>query len=184
MVLDRSMDSVPEAPSGEDELVDDSEVDKLLTESDVSRIPPSEEREFQRMDPADMETLTMEVTVDVSDFDAQDRRVLAKLATIYEDAFSEAVAKNRDYSWSFLRTGSKLAATDGTPFESAARAQAYGLLTRAGDKRERILENVYGNGDGAVSAPASETAAEAGNYYFFLSFVLANPELADSFLDS
>lgn len=129
----------------------------------------------------DRDHVTMEVTVDVTDMDDDAVEVLTKLSSIYEDAFSEVVRKNRDYGFSFLKTGCKLAQTDATPFESAARTQAFGLLTRTGDKRERLLENVYGDGDAAVSDDADVTAMEAANYYVFLSFVLQYPELAGSF---
>lgn len=131
------------------------------------------------LSPRERESVTLSVTVDVSDMAPSDREAFQHLARLYESAFEEVVSKNRDYSWSFLRTGAKLAHSDATPFSDPARSQAYGLLTRVGDKHERLVENVYGQGDAAVSAPASETALEAANYYVFLAFVLANPDLAN-----
>lgn len=131
--------------------------------------------------PSDRESITMEVTVPVDDMNSRDRQALRELARIYEESFMEVVEKNRDYGWSFLTTGSKLAASDGTPFVTPARSQAYGLLTRSGDKRERVVENIYGDGDAAVSDPPAVTAQECGNYWFFLALVLDNPQLAASF---
>lgn len=142
------------------------------------------DEDVSTIDAEDRDTITVNVTVDVSDLDADDTAVLTELAAQYENGFREVVEKNRDYGMSFLRTGEKLAATPGDPFENATRSQAYGLLCRTGDKRERLIENVFGEGDCSVSDPASVTAAEAANYYMFMSFVLANPELASSFLDA
>jgi hypothetical protein len=150
------------------------------TPSDVD----DDEQTVKTIAPDNQQTITMSVTVPVGDMSGRDRQVLAALAEMYERNFETVVAKNRDYSWSFLRTGSKLAATDGTPFDSHARAQAFGLLTRIGDKHERLIENVYGDGDATVSDSPATTAREAASYYFFLALVLDNPELAGAFLDS
>lgn len=138
----------------------------------------------ERIESDDQTTVTMSVTADVSDLGSKEVEMLQLLANQYEESFQEVVNKNRDYGASFLRTGCKLAATDADPMDGAVRSQAYGLLTRTGDKRERLIENVFGDGDSTVSAPASETAAECGNYWFFMSFILANPELSQSFLDA
>jgi len=140
--------------------------------------------EMSTIDTDDKQHVTMEVTVDVSDMDSEDREVIDALSEQYEDSFREVVEKNRDYGWSFLTTGSKLAQSAGTPFDSPVRSQAFGLLTRAGDKRERLVENVYGNGSATVSDNPSTTALEAANYYQFLAFVLANPELAQTVSDA
>jgi len=140
-----------------------------------------DQRPFDEMStiPAtERDTIRMEVAVDVSDMDAPDRKAINELADLYEGAFQEVVNKNRDYSWSFLRTGRKLADTPATPFDDPARAQAFGLLTRLGDKHERLVENVYGNGDAAVPDTPDVTAQEMANYAMFLAFVLANPDLA------
>lgn len=127
------------------------------------------------------DVVEVNVAVDTSEMTDQETEVLRCLADTYERNFRELYEKNRDYGWSFLTTGSKLAASEGTPFEHPSRSQAYGLLTRSGDKRERLIENVYGDGDAAVSDDPSTTAREAANYLLFLSFVLENPELASSF---
>jgi hypothetical protein len=140
-----------------------------------------DEDDFETID--DMQHLTMEVTVPVGDMDETSVEVLQAIARQFEQSFEEIVAKNRDYSWSFLRTGAKLAATDGDPFDSPVRSQTYGLLTRSGDKRERLIENVYGDGDASVSDDPATTALEAANYYQFIAFVLDNPELASSVLE-
>lgn len=129
----------------------------------------------------DREHVTMEVTVDVSEMDEQDTLVLQALANQYESSFQEVVEKNRDYSWSFLTTGRKLADNDSMPVDSPTRSQVFGLLTRIGDKRERLVENVYGNGSATVSDDPATTAQEAANYWQFVAFVLENPELASSF---
>lgn len=139
--------------------------------------------EMERVDASDTDTITMSVTVDVRDLDTRDVEVLRALARLTEDSFTEIVEKNRDYGFSFLRTGCKLAATKGDPFDSAARSQTYGLLTRAGDKQERLIENVFGDGSDSVSDPAHQTAAECANYWRFAEFVLKHPDLAAQFLD-
>jgi hypothetical protein len=110
--------------------------------------------------------------------DERDREVFEQLLDIYVDNFESIVQKNRDYGWSFLTTGLKLSQSQGAPIDGPIRNQAYGLLTRTGDKRERLIENIYGNGDAAVSDPPHVTASECGNYYFLLSFLLDNPDLA------
>lgn len=138
---------------------------------------------LERVDSNEQNTVTMAVTVDVSDMNERGVEVLQALARSYEDAFQEVVDKNRDYGFSFLATGCKLAATDGAPFETPVRSQTYGLLTRTGDKRERLIENVYGDGSAAVSDEPHLTARECGNYWFFTSFVLEHPELAAEFID-
>jgi hypothetical protein len=135
------------------------------------------EQELSTLDDGDREVIEMATTVDVSGMDDQNREVLAHLAAMYEDSFREVVAKNVDYGFSFLHTGAKLAESEGTPFEDPARSIAYGLLTRSGDKRERLIENVYGNGSTQVSDEPPTTAKEAANYYFFLALVLAEPDL-------
>jgi len=134
--------------------------------------------DFDRVDVEDRDTLSMSVTVDISDMDDDDREILEALADMYERNFQTLVQKNRDYGWSFLVTGEKLTLSEGSPFDNHTRSQAYGLLSRSGDKRERIIENLYGDGDAAVSDEPSVTAREAANYMMFLSFVLEYPELA------
>lgn len=134
--------------------------------------------EMSTIPATERDTVRMEVAVDVSDMDAPDRKAINDLADLYEGAFQEVVNKNRDYSWSFLRTGRKLADTPAIPFDDPARAQAFGLLTRMGDKHERLVENVFGNGDAAVSDTPDVTAQEMANYAMFLAFVLQNPDLA------
>jgi len=136
------------------------------------------EQGFEKVDPEDRDTITMSVTMDVSDMDDRDKEILSVIADIYEDNFQEIVNKNRDYGFSFLITGQKLTNSPGSPFDNVTRSQAYGLLTRCGDKRERLIENIYGDGDAAVSDEPHVTAREAANYYLFLSFVLEHPELA------
>ena len=128
---------------------------------------------------SERDVIHMEYTVDVSGMDPDDREAIGQLADLYEDCFREVTEKNRDYGFSFLHTGQKLADTDAIPFDDPVRAQVFGLLTRLGDKRERLIENVYGNGDAAVSDPPATTAMEAANYYLFIAFVLGNPELAE-----
>lgn len=138
------------------------------------------ERPFDEMStiPAtERDTVRMEVAVDVSDMDAPDRKAINDLANLYEGAFREVVNKSSDYGWSFLKTGKKLAQSDGTPFDSAVRSQSFGILTRVGDKHERLIENLYGDGAAEVSDEPCVTAQEAANYYLLLSFILANPEL-------
>lgn len=152
--------------------------------NDQASVAHGDEREFSTMDVATFDRLTMEATVDISDVGDEDKRRLYALAELFEDAFMEVAAKNRDYGWSFLNTGQKLAESDGTPFDSAVRSQAYGLLTRSGDKRERLIENVYGQGDASVSDEPWETAVEMANYAFFLALILKHPELAKSISDS
>jgi len=133
--------------------------------------------EMRTIPATERDTIRMEVAVDVSDMDDTDIEALNKLSRLYEDAFREVVNKSSDYGWSFLKTGKKLAQSEGTPFDSAVRSQAFGILTRVGDKHERLIENLYGDGAAEVSDEPCVTAQEAANYYFLLSFILANPEL-------
>jgi len=134
--------------------------------------------DFDEVPVEDRDTLSMSVTVDISDMDDDDREILEALAALYEQNFKRIVEKNRDYGWSFLVTGEKLTLSEGSPFDNPTRSQAFGLLTRSGDKRERLIENLYGDGDANVSDEPSVTAREAANYMMFLSFVLEHPELA------
>jgi len=141
------------------------------------------------LEPSQKQTITMEVTVDASHMSDPEREAFQRLATVYEDGFSEVVAKNGDYSWSFLREAKKLAETSGYPIDSVVRAQVSGLLHRSGDKRERLTENVFGDGamfdddESSVSDTPAQTAAEAANYYCFMAFVLDNPSLAAALPD-
>jgi len=151
------------------------------TRDDTREKTGTESEEMERLTPDDQDHVTMSVTVDVSDMDERDTEVLQELSDLYENSFREVCEKNRDYSWSFLKTGCNLASTESTPFETPVRAQTYGLLTRTGDKRERLKENVFGAGDANVSDPAYKTAAECGNYWMMMSFLLQNPRLASDF---
>lgn len=153
-------------------------VDSRNTDEQTETTP---HRELQRIPADEMDHVTMSVTEDVSDMECRDREVLFELAELYEESFVEVVAKNRDYSWSFLKTGGKIAMTDATPYDTAVRSQVDGLLHRTGDKRERLMEKVFGDGDASVSDPAWKTATEVANYYLFMAFILKNPELASSF---
>ncbi len=140
--------------------------------------------DMESIDDTDRTHVTMEVTMEIGDLDDVSKQVICELARQYEDSFRSVVEKNRDYGFSFLTSGAKLAQSEGTPFESAVRSQSYGLLTRIGDKHERLIENVYGDGDAAVSDEPAITAREASNYFQFLSFVLANPQLAEDASDA
>ena len=135
---------------------------------------------LRMMDEAATETIEIHAEYDVSDLSYEDTAVLKALAAMVEDNFTEIAEKNRDYSWSFLTTGAKLANSNGSPFETAPRSQVFGLLTRAGDKRERLIENVYGDGSAKVSDDPHVTAREAANYWLFIAFILEHPDLAAS----
>jgi len=171
---------VPDWKETPDGSTDDKE-DITITDTGTSDIDWDE---MTTVPDSERDVIRMEQTVDVSGMDAEDREAIGELADLYEDCFKTVTEKNRDYSWSFLRTGQKLADTPGVPFDDPVRAQVFGLITRLGDKHERLIENVYGDGDAAVSDSPATTAAECANYYMFLSFVLANPELAGSFLET
>jgi len=77
-----------------------------------------------------------------------------------------------------------LAQSEGTVFDNAVRSQVDGLLHRSGDKRERLIENVYGEGSSVVSDEPAVTARENANYYQFMSLILANPQLAQKASDA
>jgi len=143
----------------------------------------TETTEPKQLDASEKEHVTMEVTMNVSEMSSSEREAINCIANHFEYAFREIVAKNRDYGFSFLKTGDKLA-NSATPFENAVRAQGFGLLTRIGDKHERLIENVYGNGDASVSDDPHVTAIEAANYYHFLALILAEPEIADAVVDT
>jgi hypothetical protein len=160
-----------------------------MTDGDVRNGPQSESadehdssHDLERLDVGETNTVTMSVTIDVSDMDETQVEVIQKLARIKERGFEEIVAKNRDYGFSFLRSGAKLAATPGYTADTAVRSQMGGLLHRTGDKRERIIENVYGDGSTEVSDEPFQTAAECANYWDFMAFVLEHPALASSSL--
>ena len=142
------------------------------------------ENDMKSIDDADRTHVTMEVTMEIGDLDDVSKRIICELARQYEDSFREVTEKSRDYSWSFLTTGTKLAQSEGTPFDSPTRCQAFTLLSRIGDKHERLIENVYGDGDAAVSDEADVTAQEAANYYQLLAFVLGNPKLSKKASDA
>ena len=134
--------------------------------------------DMQTIDDKDRTHVTMEVTMDIRDMEPKEKEAICTLARQYEDSFQEIVSKNRDYGFSFLKTGKELADMPATPIDSVVRTQTYGLLTRIGDKRQRLVENVFGGGDASVSDGPEITARESSNYYQFVSFVLANPQLA------
>jgi len=163
---------------------DDQEGDSESTMDFSTEDEAHTNTDMKSIDDADRTHVTMEVTMPIGDMNDVDKEVICQLARQYEDSFREICEKNRDYSWSFLTTGSKLAQSEGTPFESDVRSQAYGLLTRAGYKTERLIENVYGNGSQQVSDNPSVTAQEAANYYQFLALILANPQLAQKASDA
>lgn len=146
----------------------------------TKELADSNRREMDRIDMSESDTVELSVTMDVGDMDAADRAVLHELAGLFEENFQEIVEKNRDYGFSFLRTGSKLADTAGFPTDSPTRAQVLGLLTRAGDKKERLIENVFGDGSAQVSDGPATTAREAANYWLFMALVLQEPSLAAS----
>jgi len=187
------------------ELLDDTEKSVLSTDETVellkaddtdepyfNRVTPTaddqpwddtETTDLKQLDASEKEHVTMEVTMNVAGLSSSEREAINCLATQFEDAFSEIVMKNRDYGFSFLKTGNKLA-NSATPFENAVRAQAFGLLTRIGDKHERLIENLYGEGDASVSDDPHVTALEAANYYHFLALILAEPKIADAVVDT
>ena len=165
--------------------IEDAETSYLASSvDDASNASAQQKRysdtELHSIDDGDKQHVTMECTMDISDLDAEDKEVICQLARQFEDSFAELKNKNDDYGFSFLRAGSKLAQSDGTPFESETRSQVFGLLHRIGDKHERLVENVFGDGSMEVSDPPAVTAQEAANYFQFVSFVLANPDLAAS----
>jgi len=162
--------------SGDERTQDDSE--------DGREVRLGADTGLSRLTPEEMDTVTMEVTVDVSDMDERDQRLVRRLADQYEAGFEEVVAKSRDYGWSFIHTAHKLARSEATPLDDDVRMATLGLMTRIGDKRERLLENVYGNGDATVSDTADVTAAEAANYYMMMAVLLAEPSLAAQFVES
>jgi len=139
--------------------------------------------DLARIDGEDRNHVTMSVTVDVSEHTEREIEAFTELARLYENAFQEVVAKNRDYGFSFLRTGLKLSQTPAYDSGDATRSQIDGLLHRTGDKRERIIENVFGDGDARVSDSPATTAQECANYYVFMALVLSNPDLAVALSD-
>jgi hypothetical protein len=161
---------------------DDDDTESAMDFSGVDQ--PHTNTDMKTIDDADRETVTMEVTMDISDMDDTDKEVICELARQYEDSFEEICEKNRDYGFSFLTSGAKLAQSSGTVFENHVRSQVDGLLHRSGDKRERLIENVYGEGSSVVSDEPAVTARENANYYQFMSLVLANPQLAKKASDN
>jgi hypothetical protein len=190
--IQRLLDDDEKAVLSIDETVELLKDDTEDTDSYFNRVTPTvdgiswddtETTEPKQLDASEKEHVTMEVTMNVSGLSSSEREAINCIANHFEYAFSEIVAKNRDYGFSFLKTGDKLA-NSATPFENAVRAQGFGLLTRIGDKHERLIENVYGNGDASVSDDPYVTAIEAANYYHFLALILAEPEIADAVVDT
>jgi len=122
----------------------------------------------------------MKVSMDISDLNDDDQEVIRTLARQFEESFEEVVEKNRDYSWSFLQTGKDMAESSAIPIDSVTRSNVLTLLTRISDKRNRLEENVFGDGSSVVSDEPSVTAQEMSNYLQFVAFVLANPDLAET----
>lgn len=190
--IQKLLDDDEKAVLSTDETVELLKDDVENTEPYFNRVTPTadeqswddtETTEPKQLDASEKEHVTMEVTMNVSGLSSSEREAINCIANHFEYAFSEIVAKNRDYGFSFLKTGDKLA-NSATPFENAVRAQGFGLLTRIGDKHERLIENVYGEGDASVSDDPYVTAIEAANYYHFLALILAEPEIADAVVDT
>ena len=179
---DRFKDIIIKSPE-QAEVVED-EYDSDVVDAALDEVEDTDtsysDTDLHSIDDGDKQHVTMECTMDISDLDTEDKEVICQLARQFEDSFAELKNKNDDYGFSFLRAGSKLAQSDGTPFESETRSQVFGLLHRIGDKHERLVENVFGDGSMEVSDPPAVTAQEAANYYQLLSFILANPDLAAS----
>lgn len=162
------------------DVLDGDDTDEQTFTKEDRELMAEAQQEMTTVSDSEQDVIRMEHTVDVSEMGHRDKEAIGQLADLYEDCFAEVVAKNRDYSWSFLRTGQKLADTPATPFDDPVRAQVFGLLTRLGDKHERLTENIYGNGDAAVSDDPATTAMEAANYYLFIAFALQNHDLAST----
>jgi len=182
---DRFKDIIIKPPE-QAEVVED-EYDSDVVDATLDEVEDTDtdytDTELHSIDDGDKQHVTMECTMDISDLDAEDKEVICQLARQFEDSFETIVQKNRDYGFSFLTSGKKLTESAGSPFNSPMRSQAFGLLTRTGDKRERLINNVYGNGSAAVSDEPHVTAKEASNYYQFLALVLEQPDLAESVVD-
>lgn len=134
------------------------------------------------MDPAEMDTLTMEVTRDISDCSDTDKRLLHALARLYEQAFTEVVEKNRSYGFAFIETGNEIARRPAGEFQQGHRATANGLFHRTGDKRARFYRRMFTDCDDAGEDPVEQTALEAGNYWLMMSLVAGNPDLISQYV--
>jgi len=179
---DRFKDIIIKPPE-QAEVVED-EYDSDVVDAALDEIEDTDtsytDTDLHSIDDGDKQHVTMECTMDISDLDAEDKEVICQLARQFEDSFAEICRKNRDYSFSFLKTGKKMADSSTIPIDSVPRSNVFTLLTRISDKEERLTENVFGNGSSTVSDEPSVTAREAANYFQFVSFVLANPDLAAS----
>jgi len=129
------------------------------------------------------DTLTMEVTVDVSDFDERDREILAALARGYEDSFLEVVEKSRSYGFAFIETGNEIASRPSGQFSNPVRASANGLFHRTGDKRARFYRRMFGDVKDTTEDPVPQTARECGNYWMLLSFLVSHPDLVSDYIE-
>jgi len=127
------------------------------------------------------DTVTLGVSHDVGDLPEADQELLERLSTLVEESFTEVVAKNRDYGFSFVRTGGKLQQSM-RPDENPSREIVRGLLHRTGDKRERLIENVFGQGSTDVSDTPAQTAQECANYWLFIALVLQEQTFIQEYL--
>jgi len=156
---------------------DETPTDEMTMEN------PKIDTSLSTVDVTDQDHVTMEVTMDISDCSETEKEITNALARQFEESFEELVTKSRDYGYSYAISGRKLAESNGTPFDNPIRSIVYSLLTRKGDKDERLIENVYGDGSQEVSDPPAITAQEAGNYYQLIALVLDNPELINEVAD-
>jgi len=156
---------------------DETPTDEMTMEN------PDIDTSLSSVDVTDQDHVTMEVTMDISDCSETEKQITNALARQFEESFEELVTKSRDYGYSYAISGRKLAESNGTPFDNPIRSIVYSLLTRKGDKDERLIENVYGDGSQEVSDPPAITAQEAGNYYQLIALVLDNPELINEVAD-
>jgi len=139
--------------------------------------------DLSTIDRAEMDTLTMEVTVDIGDMNETNKRILHALADQYERAFQEVVEKNRSYGFAFIETGGEIARRPNGQFNTPTRATANGLFHRTGDKRARFYRRMFTDCDDAGEDPVSQTAKECGNYWLMMSVVADNPDLVNAHVD-
>lgn len=112
--------------------------------------------------------------IDKDQMSEEQREMYEQMARIFEERFETFVQKNLDYDSSFLSAGEVEQALDSGdgPFDSAFDANLYKVFTRIQDKDQRFYSLAFANNADHVGEDASETAGDAGVYWFMVEWML------------
>jgi len=115
---------------------------------------------------------TLDTSIDVSTATEEQKWLFAELADLVESNYETAVQKNLDYGSTFLTGAVREHVGSESPFDDAMETALYRLFTRAGDKRERFQQQVFGQGENLVNEDAKETALDNANYWMLIAWTL------------